>query len=556
MALRFTSLTVNDFISIESAKLDLKSGVYLVKGINKDKTEFDDTSNGSGKTTLFAAIYQGLFNKNSKDPKATVESVNNLYTGRPYNIVVEFDKDSDSYKVVNDRNKNKIVIFKNGEDISPKGITNQLTLIKNIIGFDFQTFSSLTFLNSESLNSIIDLTNKENIVYQFFDIESLKTLEKRIKSRRKEAESTRISIVSKLSVLEKQVKLLTTEDTTDIDALRVRIKELETIKDSILLKKNSKKLKTLESSIAKLDKDCAVLSKSLDAIKADGVKARKELDSLKSGVCPTCGQGYTGDITKHEEKVESLRAEYVKRHEEYTKLKEKLDELTKVHTEEVSEIEEELRGVEKQLNDLNLNVIIAEDREKQRKQLADSAKELEDEMQELKDELPSIESELKVYDGLLAVFKSGAVVNEYLRKYRVLLVKNFKVLHKYTDFAIDIKIRVNKGKMTYTFIDEGVEKPFTMLSAGERTRVSLMLLLATLKTIEQLTNTTINYLVLDELLGVLDSEGINFLKNVLSEMRGDKSIFIITHHGEIPDEFADGIITVTKESNISKVSYV
>jgi DNA repair exonuclease SbcCD ATPase subunit len=120
-------------------------------------------------------------------------------------------------------------------------------------------------------------------------------------------------------------------------------------------------------------------------------------------------------------------------------------------------------------------------------------------------------------------------------------------------FDIDIKIKVSKGKMTYIFIDNGVEKTFSLLSAGEKTRVSLMLLLATLKTIEQLTNITINYLVLDELLGVLDGEGINFLKNVLSTMRKDKCIYIISHHNEIEDSFADGIITVIKENNISRI---
>ena len=80
-----------------------------------------------------------------------------------------------------------------------------------------------------------------------------------------------------------------------------------------------------------------------------------------------------------------------------------------------------------------------------------------------------------------------------------------------------------------------------------------MLLLATLKTIEQLTGVTINYLVIDELLGVLDAEGISFLENVLDDMRKTKSIYIITHHKEIPETYADGVIKVTKENNLSTV---
>ena len=135
----------------------------------------------------------------------------------------------------------------------------------------------------------------------------------------------------------------------------------------------------------------------------------------------------------------------------------------------------------------------------------------------------------------------------------MLLVKNFRALKKYTSFDINIAIKVDKGKMSYDFYDGDIEKSFTSLRAGERTRESLMLLLATLKTIEQLTNITINYLVLDELLGVLDHEGISFLEKVLDDMRKTKSIYIITHHNEVSKDYADGVIKIVRENNLSTI---
>ena len=184
MSLNFTSIDVENYFSMDKASLRFVPGIYLIEGENRDLPDFEQlinvgasVSNGSGKTTLFSAPYQCLFNKNSKDSKAAISSVGNIYTDKPYNITLNLTKNDKNYEIHNDRNHNKIFIKEDGEDKTPKGVANQLTAIKNIIGFDFATFSSLTFLNQQSLANIIDLTNKDNVVYQFFDIEKLNLLE-------------------------------------------------------------------------------------------------------------------------------------------------------------------------------------------------------------------------------------------------------------------------------------------------------------------------------------------------------------------------------------------
>ncbi len=559
MGINFKSINVENFISIGEAKLDFKSGVYLVKGENRDQPDYTKNgedakiSNGAGKTTMFSAVYQGLYNRNSKDSKATVNNVNNLYTEKPYKITIKFEKDNVDYTIINDRNSNKITVLKGDEDISPKGITNQLTLIKNIVGFDFQTFSSLTFLNQNSLDSIIDLTNKDNIVYQFFDIEALNSLEKSIKQRKKAREEDRIAVTSKISVLKKQLSIFEEDEPVDIDALKEQETLFRASLDTIERKYASKQIKALEGSIAAHSAALAKLVGTMPFIKRDGEAVKEQIDKLKQGICPTCGQNYEGDVDELEEKLEELRVEYRKLQEEADNVEKELEKAKEKLNEILSELDSEKEAITQRLRNVQVRILVAEERLEERERVQESIDELKEDLTLLTAEIPEIERDIKVYETLLAVFKSGAVVNEYLRKYKLLFVKNFRELQKHTTFAIDIKIKVQKGKMTYLFIDDGVEKPFSLLSAGEKTRVSLMLLLATLKTIEQLTNITINYLVLDELLGVLDGEGIQFLKNVLSTMRGHKCIYIISHHNEIEDSFADGIITVVKENNISRI---
>lgn len=559
MGIVFKKIVVDDFISIGHAEMAFKNGVYLVQGVNRDQPDYvkdgaeASISNGAGKTTMFSAVYQGLFNKNSKDSKATVSNVNNFYTKKPYRIEIEFEKDGDTYKILNDRNSNKIDIFKNNDYISPKGITNQLILIKNVIGFDFQTFASLTFLNQSSLDSIIDLTNKDNIVYQFFDIEALNSLEKNLKARKKATNENIIAITSQLSVYKKQLAIFEDGEDIDLSVLESQKSRIKASLDEVEKQYASKTIKALEGSIAAREKELSGIAGQLPFIKRDGERLKAEIDKFKQGVCPTCGQDYQADIGEMEEELANLRNQYKVLNEEFEEKDKELEKLKEKLSERLATLDESKAKFTKQLRDVQVRILVEEDRREQREKVKSNIVELEKEIEILRAELPDLEKDLKVYDTLLAVIKSGAVVNEYLRKYQLLFVKNFRDLQQYTTFAIDIKIKVNKGKMTYIFVDDGVEKPFSLLSAGERTRVSLMLLLATLKTIEQLTNITINYLVLDELLGVLDGEGINFLKNVLSTMRETKCIYIISHHNEIEDSFADGIITVTKENNISRI---
>ena len=120
-----------------------------------------------------------------------------------------------------------------------------------------------------------------------------------------------------------------------------------------------------------------------------------------------------------------------------------------------------------------------------------------------------------------------------------------------TDFKISIKVSVQNGKLVYRFFDGGVEKGYNDLSAGERTRVSLVLLISTLLTLEKVTGFSSNYLVIDEMLGVLDAEGIGMVKKFLDIIRKDKAVYLITHHAEIPVEFFDSVITFVKEGGVT-----
>ena len=560
MSLNFKSIDIRDYFSIDKTEFTFESGIYLIEGENRDLPNFEElrnrnvsVSNGSGKTTLFSAPYQCLFNKNSKDNKASIGNVGNIYTNKPYNITLTLEKDDSTYVVENNRTHNKIFIVKDGIDITPKGVANQLVILKNIIGFDFQTFSSLTFLNQQSLANIIDLTNKDNIVYQFFDIEKLNSLEKELKRRKKLRLEDRAFLVSSLSVVNKHLALVQGFSTVNVDSLREVEKLLKTSLLEVEVKTNSPKVKLLREMLDTLNTKILSVKVSVGEVEGAANLLKKQKLDLASGTCPTCNQEVSDNTTAIDKELVGYR-------EEYKDLANILHKLDKEYLAAKTSLSAELLDVSKQktkivaeLNTIKTKIILGDENNSKYAEALKNTKELEEEKVTLEAETPLIDNDIRVLDALLSTLKSGAVVNVYLKKYRLLFLRNFRALKKYTSFDIDITITVEKGKMNYTFFDGGKEKSFLSLSAGERTRVSLMLLLATLSTIEQLTNITINYLVLDELLGVLDHDGISFLEKVLDDMRGTKSIYIITHHNEIAKDYADGVVKVVRENNLSTV---
>ena len=92
-------------------------------------------------------------------------------------------------------------------------------------------------------------------------------------------------------------------------------------------------------------------------------------------------------------------------------------------------------------------------------------------------------------------------------------------------------------------------KDYSNLSGGERQKIDLIIQFAIRDMLVKYMNFSSNILVVDELFDNLDSIGCEKVLNMISTKLTDvASLYIITHHSEIPIPF-DSIITVTKEEN-------
>ena len=101
-------------------------------------------SNGMGKSSIPLVIEEVLYNKNSKGIKKA--DIPNRYVNDGYSIYLLFEKDGSTYEVAVDRKSGiKVVLKKDGEDISSHTATNTYKTLQNVIGIDFKTFSQLVY---------------------------------------------------------------------------------------------------------------------------------------------------------------------------------------------------------------------------------------------------------------------------------------------------------------------------------------------------------------------------------------------------------------------------
>jgi DNA repair exonuclease SbcCD ATPase subunit len=553
--LEIKKISVNNFFSVGSITLPVEKGLHYIIGINNDIESSFKSSNGSGKTATFSSIYQGLFNKNIKNPKGTIESVNNSITGKPYSISLDFTlNEKDNYTVTNDRNTNKITVLKNGVDISVKGIPNQLKQIKDILGLDFDTFSALTYISQSTLQAILDTTNKDNILFQFFNIASIQQSEAILKEERKELKNLRVILITKMRNCEKNISLLSSFQKVNVTVIEENI---NTLTKSLLAVTRSPKHAGVEATrlkIVGLKEERSALNTELSLINYKIVELERLINS--SNICPTCGA--VGTLDK-----DTLNLDLSKLIEEKSTKENFISNLTST----ISTLDDECTRVKQSLADdeaailgkiniLKSKLLVVAEQNSAYDKIVKQRDEIEKELSDIVSDMDALDKKLALVEECLLFIKNGTLTNEYLNKFRKVFVTVLKDLIDKTDFTIDIKVSVKNGKLEYEFYDRGILKGFNDLSAGERTRVSLVLLITTLFTLEQVTGISTNYLVIDELFGVLDDEGISMVTKFLEIIRENKAVYVITHHEELPINMFDTVITFTKDKGVTSLTSI
>lgn len=434
MNIKFKNINIENFLSIGEASIDFSNNGYtLVKGINNSKDDLA-TSNGSGKSSLFEAICWCLTGETIRGIKSDISNINT--DGGAY-VELNLEVSGDVWRIIRTKDhkqyKTNLKLFKNGLDISGKGIRDTAKILSD----------NLPDLTSSLIGSVIILgqglpqrfsnntpSGRKDVLEKLsksdFMIEDLKD---RIAKRKlylskelRKYEDAVLENESKLSVLLNKLNkdkeqldnikdkesledilnnLINSQEKMTIDSrdieeklnitvenvqqLRLKYSDLSKKKSEITLKISNEKLQkvseedSLKSSLlGNLTEDAAYLKSKIESLESE----IKKINSIKD-ICPTCGQKLIG-VKKPS--TESLRKDLQDNKESYNNILNKISEINKNYENKLNDLE---KFFNRKLDDLtfrlkeDLNSTVSE------------GNRLKDESLALKSQLDSIKENIK-----------------------------------------------------------------------------------------------------------------------------------------------------------------
>lgn len=349
MKLLFKSVEIENFLSIGNAVLALdSSGFISIIGKNLN-TDDNSLSNGSGKSSIWEAVAWCLTGSTMRG----TTNVENAYSTGGTKVELVFMVDSNVYKVGRYKNHSKyktnLKIFKNGEDISGKGIRDSEGILKNILpDLNIQLIGSVIILGQGLPQKFTGNTPSgrkevlESLSKSDFMIEDLR---RRVSSRKdiingciRDFSDKKISNEGKQQQIQKQKELLE-KKIVDLESQKERLSNIpvleenkKDIEEDILNKEaqikelsedKEKKLKQISALLEDSHKEEAELSvdyeEKLSVLRDRQTKAVAEYTSLSNeikklesitDICPTCGQKIVGiekpDTTDKKKKLIEL----------------------------------------------------------------------------------------------------------------------------------------------------------------------------------------------------------------------------------------------------------
>lgn len=592
--LELKHVTIKNFQSLIEADIDFtyfEDCLVKVSGFNS--IESTATSNGSGKSSLFEAILWAIYQSTSSGNK----DVSNSLTGENVSVDLQFSLNNITYLV--SRQINSVTFGKLNtetglfDDFSATNRSETNKKILEVVGITKDMFLNTIFIsqNSQALMfSRLSPSSRKERIEELVDIDSqMFELTDRASTKLKKATVQRDTDQKAVNDLDVKKSVLM----NDISSLREQLSDTDKrieaenskVVEDLTEKENSLREK-LKVQSEKLEKLIAESQDLLDPINADIRKLEDEnlkldvvLRQLKSrlknlqdsSICPTCKRPFD-KTDKHS--FEQMREEFEteisdkegqkrkngfsfqslseKKEQIMTAFKKKSSNLSNL----ISSYNEELTVLEKrkQSSKSNLSAIQA------RRQL------LQEQIDEKNENLSSTSKQYKKAVAELEVSSQRVDVIEDLKKRLLVEFRSYileKILEQFNQILLQMSEQVFDDKRIQiifkrTKIDIAIQSPkfsqsYESLSGGEKRKTDLVLILAQQKLLSQVTDSSSNTLILDEVLENMDEVAMsNSLSLIQSCQQQGMSIFVVSHT-EYQSVNFDYEVRVIKESTGSLV---
>lgn len=407
MNIRFLSIELENFRSIDRAKIDLeRQGTVIVKGIN----EYEDnaTSNGSGKSTIFEGIIYALFEETSSGEK----DVENRIIQNGFSVKLDFEIDNIKYTILRQgkSGKSTVLLYKDNIDISARNKTDTNKLIVNLLGINKSIFLDSIFLSQNAntnLASLAPTARRERLEILTNTDYTINTFKEKIKQKQLQYETDRVNLQLdqnklignkevflkqlneyqlKINEIDEQIKkrdalgnieninnqIEVTNQNINIqnsDMLQkdkdIEIKENEitefrkTGENDLKLKDNlNTEINNISTEIKSIQSDIDLANYQIKQCDLEIDRQNKEIEKVKnSDTCPTCGRKYENINEDHINQVIQERETIIKNQEtkkvEFNNNITELQYKLKSYYDELQNKQNDIREINNKINDFN-----------------------------------------------------------------------------------------------------------------------------------------------------------------------------------------------------------
>lgn len=501
--MKINKVEIANFYSIKDVRLSLDKhkGIVLIEGKNKDT----GGSNGSGKSALIESVVWGLFGRTIR--KSTEEALVNNQVKKGCRVRITIN---DDYVIERGKKPVFLKFFHKDKELTRDNATNTQALIEETFHTNYKVFLASTVFGQQNNIEFINATpdDKRTIIKNFLNLDELFSLRDTVKKLKSDFNSE----IKKSSTLISQCEKTISKFDKELESLASLKKQIEKTNVSKALECELQDILKIESDNQKKQYEIAAIKRQLDTLHTRHKQINKSLENPNATIqCKSCGQPLPNNV--HPKRL--------------------MLELSDVQS-EIKEKEKEVRTISESIEPppiSSFDYYKVHEYRSLKKQTETYESLREDTLVELQQHHDEKAYHMSRYD--IMKFWEKAFSESGIVKY---IIRN--VLEYFNSKVNFYLAHLSQGKFFITF-DEELKETIThnerdiayiSLSGGEKKKISLAVMLGLQELLKMSNNQKTNLMFFDEVAENLDQEGLEGLYILLSELKKDKSLFVITHN--------------------------
>jgi DNA repair exonuclease SbcCD ATPase subunit len=523
--MKINKVEISNFYSVKNAVLnfDKFKGVVLVEGKNKDT----GGSNGSGKSAMIEAVVWGLFGKTIR--KSTEEALVNSQSKKGCVVKITVN---DNTVIERGRKPTHLKFTVGDTERTQANALETQKVIEETLNTNYKVFLASTVFGQQNTMGFINATpdDKRTIIKNFLKLDDLFSLRDSVKKLKSSYSQT---VKKQDAIIETRQKNLASFD-KKLKSLSKLREDVEGKYDEATLSLSLEEVLEAEKANASAAWEMKLLARQMNDLDVRIINAKQQ---IKLGpvikTCSTCGQEVEEDHLP--EKLQNDIDGYL----------EKMILLDEDHSKEFARIVEIPISSSKYHKIIEYNQL-----KKETETFTELKAEATQEIQEAHDLKQDYNTRYETMRFWEKAFSESGLVKYIIRN--ILKYLNGKV-----NFYLS---HLSKGKFFLEFDEElketithqNREVHYISLSGGEKRKIDLAVLLGLQQLLAISSTEESNLMFFDEIAENLDQDGLDGLYILLSELKKDKTLFVITHNNYLKS-LLDNVrtLTITKSKGVS-----